>query len=179
VEVYRTRNVVLATGLQPLLPDGVLPAPSIWHSADLLRRIGELEHQPRRFIVVGAGQSAAEVTAFLHERFAGAEVCAVYSRYGYSPADDSPFANRIFDPAAVDDFFDAPDEVKRALLDYHANTNYSVVDAELIEELYRRAYQEKVLGRQRLRMFNVTRLVDAVPTPDGVRATVESLATNE
>jgi L-ornithine N5-monooxygenase len=179
-EVFRTRNVVFATGLQPALPEGVVPAERIWHSADLLRRVGELAGQaPRRFIVVGAGQSAAEVTAFLHERFTDAEVCAVYSRFGYSPADDSPFANRIFDPSAVDDFFDAPDEAKRMLMDYHANTNYSVVDAELIEELYRRAYQEKVLGVQRLRMFNVSRLVDAVQTPDGVRATVESLATNE
>ena len=37
------------------------------------------------------------------------------------------------------------------ILDYHANTNYSVVDADLIEELYRREYQEKVLGTPRLR----------------------------
>ena len=32
-------------------------------------------------------------------RVPAAEVCAIFARYGYSPADDSPFANRIFDPA--------------------------------------------------------------------------------
>ncbi len=88
--------------------------------------------------MVGAGQSAAETTALLHSRFPDAEVCAVFSRYGYSPADDSPFANRVFDPAVVDEFYGAPPEVRKQILDYHANTNYSVVDLDLIEELYRR-----------------------------------------
>jgi L-ornithine N5-monooxygenase len=176
--VYRARNLVLATGLRPYLPEGVVPSERIWHNRDLLERVRRLSGG-RRFVVVGAGQSAAEVTAFLHERFPAAEVCAVFSRYGYSPADDSSFANRIFDPAAVGEFFDAPADVKRSLMDYHGNTNYSVVDADLIEDLYRRAYREKVLGTRRLRMFNVSRLADVVETPAGVRTTVESLVTGE
>ncbi|MFG1927172.1 lysine N(6)-hydroxylase/L-ornithine N(5)-oxygenase family protein [Cryptosporangium sp. NPDC048952] len=178
--VYRARNLVLATGLQPSLPPGVVADERIWHSRDLLHRVSALgEEQPKRIVVVGAGQSAAEVTAFLHDRYADAEVLAVYSRFGYSPADDSSFANRIFDPAAVDDFYDAPGWVKDQLLTYHANTNYSVVDSDLIAELYRRSYREQVLGRQRLRMMNVSRLVGAVSTPDGVQATVEALTTGE
>jgi L-ornithine N5-oxygenase len=133
--VHRTRNLVVATGLRPLLPGGVTGSHRVWHSRDLLTNIGSVAPDARRFVVVGAGQSAAEITAFLHERFPAAEVCAVFSRYGYSPADDSSFANRIFDPAAVDDFFAAPDAVKEMLIDYHGNTNYSVVDADLIEAL--------------------------------------------
>lgn len=177
-EVYRTRNVVLGTGLVPYLPDGRLPSDRVWHSHDLLRRIGELEARaPKRFVVVGAGQSAAEVTAFLHATFPAAEVCSVYTRFGYSPADDSPFANRVFDPAAVDDFFAAPDEVKELILGYHGNTNYSVVDVELIDELYRRSYRERVLGRSRLRWFNVSRLVKTEESAGGVSATVESMIT--
>jgi L-ornithine N5-oxygenase len=177
VSVYRARNVVFATGLRPHLPTGVVPSRRIWHNRVLLERAGELESG--RFVVVGAGQSAAEVVAFLHERFPAAEVCAVFSRYGYSPADDSAFANRIFDPAAVDAFYDAPGDVKQSLVDYHANTNYSVVDIDLIDELYRRVYREKVLGAQRLRLFNVSRVADTVETASGVRTTVESLATGE
>ncbi|EXG81668.1 lysine N(6)-hydroxylase/L-ornithine N(5)-oxygenase family protein [Cryptosporangium arvum] len=178
--VHRARNLVLATGLQPSLPPGVVADERIWHSRDLLHRVAALGAEPpKRIVVVGAGQSAAEVTAFLHDRYADAEVWAVYSRFGYSPADDSSFANRIFDPSAVDDFYDAPGWVKDQLLTYHANTNYSVVDSELIAELYRRSYREQVLGRPRLRMMNVSRLVGAVSTPDGVRVTVEALATGE
>jgi L-ornithine N5-oxygenase len=176
---YRARNLVFGMGLEPQLPDEVRQSKRVWHTQDLLDRIDGLDGAPRRFAVVGAGQSAAEVTKFLHDRFERAEVCAVFSRYGYSPSDDSPFANRVFDPGAVAEFHAAPEHVKEMILDYHANTNYSVVDTELIEELSRRAYQEKVLGTPRLRLFNVSRVAEAVETGDGVRATVESLTTHE
>lgn len=173
-----TRNLVIGTGLRPRLPAGMRTSARVWHNCELLARIDEVT-DPARVVVVGAGQSAAEVTAFLHQRFPAAEVCAVFSRYGYSPADDSPFANRIFDPAAVDDFFGSPADVKQMLIGYHGNTNYSVVDAELIEDLYRRAYQEQVTGRRRLRLLNVSRLLDLTGTGTGARAVIESLATGE
>ncbi|AXG81815.1 lysine N(6)-hydroxylase/L-ornithine N(5)-oxygenase family protein [Streptomyces paludis] len=178
--VHRARNLVIGTGLRPLMPDGVERGARVWHTSDLLRRIGELDGtSPARFIVVGAGQSAAENVAHLHRRFPRAEVCAVFSRYGYSPADDSGFANRIFDPGAVDDYFAAPESVKARLMAYHGNTNYSVVDIDLIDDLYRRMYQEKVLGTERLRFLNVSRVTDVEETPGGVRATVKSLVTGE
>lgn len=178
--VLRARNLVVGTGLRPNLPDGVVESDRIWHNSKLLHRIEALkDSQPERFVVVGAGQSAAEVTALLHDRFPEAEVCGVFSRYGYSPSDDSAFANRIFDPEAVDHFYDAPEEFKERLMRYHGNTNYSAVDIELIDDLYRRIYREKVLGRRRLRLMNVSRPVDVVEHTGGVRMTVESLVTGE
>ncbi|MCX2954039.1 lysine N(6)-hydroxylase/L-ornithine N(5)-oxygenase family protein [Lentzea sp. NEAU-D7] len=168
----RTRNLVLATGLEANLPDGIETSDRIWHNKDLLTRVDTLD-DPRQVVVVGAGQSAAEAVAFFHDRFPQAEVHGVFARYGYSPADDSSFANRIFDPAAVDDFYAAPEEVKRRLMGYHANTNYGVVDGDLIEELYRRVYREKVVGRQRLLLHNTSKLTDV--TADG-KCAVESLA---
>lgn len=180
----RTRNLVFGMGLTPYLPDGVTLSERVWHNRDLLDRV-ELLHRstafppPVRFAVVGAGQSAAEVTKYLHDTFPHAEVCGVFSRYGYSPSDDSPFANRVFDPDAVDHFYAAPPSVKQLIMDYHANTNYSVVDTDLIEELYRRTYQEKVLGTRRLRLFNVSRVAETVETGTGVRTVVESLTTHE
>ncbi|MFE9724856.1 lysine N(6)-hydroxylase/L-ornithine N(5)-oxygenase family protein [Streptomyces sp. NPDC005794] len=181
VVVHRARNLVIGTGLRPQMPEGVKRTDRIWHTSDLLARVEGLDEaeSPSRFVVVGAGQSAAENVAYLHRRFPEAEVCAVFSRYGYSPADDSGFANRIFDPDAVDEYFTAPDETKRKLMGYHGNTNYAVVDIDLIDDLYRTAYQEKVLGKERLRFLNVSRVVDALETPDTVRTTVESLVTGE
>lgn len=178
--VHRARNLVIGTGLRPLLPEGVERGDRVWHNSELLARVGELDGtSPSRFVVVGAGQSAAENVAYLHRRFPGAEICAVFSRYGYSPADDSSFANKIFDPDAVDEFYAAPEPVKRKLMDYHGNTNYSVVDIDLIDGLYRQMYQEKVLGTERLRFLNVSRLTEVKETPDKVRATVKSLVTGE
>jgi L-ornithine N5-oxygenase len=172
----RARNVVFGVGLSPVLPEGVQRSARVWHSSELLHRAAELEGtDPGRLVVIGAGQSAAECTDYLHGAFPGAEVCAVFTRYGYSPADDSPYANRIFDPDAVGEFFAADPDVKATLMAYHRNTNYAVVDLELIEELYRKAYMEKVLGRQRLRMVNARRVVDVAESADGVRVRVRSL----
>ncbi|MFE4637314.1 lysine N(6)-hydroxylase/L-ornithine N(5)-oxygenase family protein [Streptomyces sp. NPDC056773] len=180
VVTHRARNLVIGTGLRPVMPEGAERTDRVWHNSDLLAKVDGLEGtDPSRFIVVGAGQSAAENVAYLHRRFPEAEVCAVFSRYGYSPADDSSFANRIFDPAAVDEYYTAPDDIKRKLMDYHGNTNYSVVDIDLIDDLYRQAYQEKVLGNERLRFLNVSRLTGVEETADGVRATIKSLVTGE
>ncbi|MFF3258117.1 lysine N(6)-hydroxylase/L-ornithine N(5)-oxygenase family protein [Streptomyces sp. NPDC002932] len=178
--VHRARNLVVGTGLRPLMPEGVERTERVWHNSDLLAKVDALEGtEPARFVVVGAGQSAAENVAYLHRRFPRAEVCAVFSRYGYSPADDSSFANRIFDPEAVDEYFTAPDDVKRKLMGYHGNTNYSVVDIDLIDDLYRQAYQEKVLGTERLRFINISRLTGVEEAGDKVRATVTSLVSGE
>ncbi len=173
-EALRASNVVLAAGLAPRVPDGICTGDRMWHSSDLLTRI-ETVTDPQRLIVVGAGQSAAETVDYLHRRFPEAEVCAVFARYGYSPADDSSFANRVFDPGAVDEFFRAPTEVKDLILGYHANTNYSVVDPDLINTLYRRHYHEKVSGRERLRLLNVSRVADAVEVDGRVELAVESM----
>ncbi|SFB60731.1 L-ornithine N5-oxygenase [Amycolatopsis marina] len=175
-EVFRARNLVVATGLRPNLPEGVTTSDRVWHNRELMHRVDGIdEDTASRFVVIGAGQSAAEVTAFLHGRFPRAEVCSVFSRFGYSPSDDSAFANRVFDPDAVDEFYGAPEDTKQRIMGYHANTNYSVVDLELIDDLYRRMYRERVLGRERLRLFNVSRPVEVAETGDGVRVTVESL----
>jgi L-ornithine N5-oxygenase len=170
----RARNVVLATGLTPNVPRGVTLGPRVWHNRDLLHRAPQLR-TAARCAVVGAGQSAAETVDYLHRAYPDAEVHAVFARYGYSPADDSSFANRIFDPAAVDDFYAAPDPVKKMIMGYHANTNYSVVDPDLITELYRRHYHERVAGRERLRFHNVSRVADVVDAGDRVELAVESL----
>ncbi|MBH1938656.1 lysine N(6)-hydroxylase/L-ornithine N(5)-oxygenase family protein [Streptomyces sp. AV19] len=180
LEVHRARNLVIGTGLRPVMPEGVERGDRVWHNSELLKKVDGLEGAPpSRFVVVGAGQSAAENVAYLHHRFPRAEICAVFSRYGYSPADDSGFANRIFDPEAVDEYFAAPENVKNRLMDYHGNTNYSVVDIDLIDDLYRQMYREKVLGTERLRFLNVSRLAGVEETPDKVRATVKYLVTGE
>lgn len=180
-EVYRTRNVVIAIGLRPQLPDDVKGSDRVWHTSELLHRLPGIEPTaPRTFTVVGAGQSAAEAVGYLHGRFPDAQVRAVFGRYGYSPADDSPFANQIFDPQAVDDYFGAPAHVQQRLLDYHRNTNYSVVDLDLIQDLYARSYREQVQGIEpRLVFMNTSRIAELSETDDVVRVTVEDLTSGE
>jgi L-ornithine N5-monooxygenase len=173
---YRTRNIVIATGLEPCLPPDVLSSPRVWHSSQLLNRLDDVPaDRAQTFVVVGAGQSAAEVVDYLHRRFSLAQVHSVFARYGYSPADDSPFVNAIFDPDTVDLYYHAPDDVKNLLFGYHANTNYSVVDRDLITDLHRRVYQELVTGEHRLTMRNLSRVVAARDTGSALDVDIKYL----
>jgi L-ornithine N5-oxygenase len=55
---------------------------------------------------------------------------------------------------------------------YHGNTNYSVVDSDLIHDLYSTVYEEKVTERRRLHVLNTSKVVDVRPSDDGVRVPV-------
>ncbi|WP_128379320.1 lysine N(6)-hydroxylase/L-ornithine N(5)-oxygenase family protein [Streptomyces cavernae] len=180
--VRRARNISVAVGLEPHLPPGTELSDRIWHNSELVPRVAELSASGTsvsRVLVLGAGQSAAEAVDYLHRSFPEAEICAVFAKYGYTPADDSPFANRIFDPEAVDVYFRATPEVKQSLHDYHRSTNYSVVDMDLIESLYATMYREKVQGQERLLLRNVSRIRDVRESDDRLDVTVEYLPTGE
>ncbi|AZM51501.1 L-lysine 6-monooxygenase [Streptomyces sp. WAC 01529] len=157
--VVEARNVVISTGLVPSMPEGTERDERVWHSSEFLEKYhradpGEL----RRVAVVGAGQSAAEITRFLYDELPHAEVWAVIPSYGYSVADDTPFANQIFDPGAVDDYYYGTDQTREAFWRYHRNTNYSVVDDEVIRALYRRSYDDEVRNVERLHFLNLSRV---------------------
>lgn len=171
----RTRSVVVATGLTENLPEWATAGPRLFHNHRLLEHLsaaGLDETAPHRFLVVGGGQSAAEVVQYLHRGFPNAVVESAFHSYGFQPADDSPFANKVFDPDAVDHFYDAPDDVRAELMTRHATTNYGCVDLELINELYAVEYQEKVTGNRRLRFRPVTTVTSATTSAEGVRVTM-------
>lgn len=176
VDTYCTRNLVLGTGLRPKLPPGVTESPNVVHSAGFLGLLDRIDtHRARRFLVVGGGQSAAEIVNHLHDTYQHAEVVAVFPAFGYKPADDSNFVNQIFDPAVVDLFYTAPDAVKSYLLDLHSDTNYSVVDAELIATLYRKTYEGKVRKHQRLSLRRLSRLESLESDGDRVTAFIRDM----
>ncbi|QCQ93712.1 lysine N(6)-hydroxylase/L-ornithine N(5)-oxygenase family protein [Rhodococcus sp. SGAir0479] len=171
----RARNVVVGAGLRERLPEWATPSARCFHNHQFLFRIAEMP-QPvhQRFVVLGAGQSAAEVVHYLHGRYPEAEVHSVFSRFGFSPADDSPYANRIFDPGTVDELHAAPAVERARLLALHRGTNYSVVDIELINELYATEYQERVRGQRRLFMRRASEIRATSETPDGIEVHVHS-----
>ena len=176
----RAKNVVIAMGQEPALPEGAELGERVWHCAELMDRLRQVPEEPHRAVVIGAGQSAAEVTEYLHRRFERIQIFSILHRYGYSVADNTPFVNQIFGPEAVDFFYDAPEHIKQMLLGYHRNTNYSVVDETLTEELYRRVYQERVRGEQRLRVLNATKLRRVRQDgPGPVSVDIENLLTGE
>lgn len=170
------RNVVIGAGIQPVLPQGIEPGARVFHNHELLSGLAGLPSRPHgRFLVVGSGQSAAEVAAYLHDSYPDAEIHASFRRFGYTPSDDTPYANRIFDPEAVDEFYTAPPELKQQLLDYHWLTNYSAVDADLIRDLFQREYDENIRDARRLIVHRVTGIEELSEDATGVTATIRDL----
>ncbi|MEU6643643.1 lysine N(6)-hydroxylase/L-ornithine N(5)-oxygenase family protein [Saccharomonospora sp. NPDC046836] len=172
--VIKARNVVISTGLVPSLPEGTERDERVWHSCDFLEQYRRMDPRTlRRVAVAGAGQSAAEITRFLYDELPHAQVYAVTPSYGYSVADDTPFANQVFDQPAVDDYYFGTEQTREAFWRYHRNTNYSVVDDEVIRELYRRSYDDDVLGVRRLRFLNLTRVTGAKRAGEETRISLQ------
>ena len=174
----RARNVLFAPGLVGRIPCGLVPSARIFHNHDILTRIGRIPSAHNgAFAVLGAGQSAAEVVEYLHSTYPQARVHLLHTKFGLSPSDDSPFANRVFDPDTVDLWYSAPVHVRERMMDYHRSTNYSAVDMDLLEELYRREYHESVTGSRRLLIHRTTEVTGAVEDADGVSVCTRNLMT--
>ncbi|MEU2076518.1 SidA/IucD/PvdA family monooxygenase [Streptomyces sp. NPDC013489] len=160
--LVHARHVVISTGLVPRMPDGMERDERVWHSSEFLTRFRSVGSDELKSVaVVGAGQSAAEITRFLHDALPHAQVHSIVPSYGYSVADDTPFANQVFDPSAVDDYYYGTDQTREAFWRYHKNTNYSVVDTDVIRDLHRRSYEEEVRGYRRLHFHSLSR-VDSI-----------------
>lgn len=177
---YLARNVAVATGIIPNMPESGQASELIIHSSRFLPTIESIPaSETKHFLVVGGGQSAAEIVNHLYDRFNNATTTSAFSTFGFKPADDSHFVNKIFDAQSVDMFFNASDALRERIMDIHADTNYSVVDGDLISELYKKTYKEKVNNHNRLQLRQLTRLVSAKQVGSQAVATLHNLKTNE
>jgi L-ornithine N5-oxygenase len=179
-EEYLARNVVVATGGVPCVPEGIqlLPGGRAFHSNESMLRL-ERDFPDRdaryRFVVVGSGQSAAELFHHLITRYRNADVTATIRRFAYKPVDDSHFTNEIFFPQMVDFLYGLPGEKRRMVQDDCKDVNYAVVDTPLIRQIYRCLYQEKVLGRDRARIRPYLHLEELAETEGVVMARFRDL----
>ncbi|HXU31040.1 MAG TPA: SidA/IucD/PvdA family monooxygenase [Thermoanaerobaculia bacterium] len=149
-----TRNIVLATGGIPAVPPPLrlVPGGRAFHNHEFLRRMRNDfpdKTAPYKFAVVGAGQSGAELFSYLLTHYPNAEVTATLRRFAYKPVDDSHFTNEIFFPQRVDWLYSLTDEKRARVLDMCRDVNYAVVDAPLIQQIYRQIYNERAEGKNR------------------------------
>ncbi|PWC83253.1 ornithine monooxygenase [Azospirillum sp. TSH100] len=153
------RNVVVGAGATPMVPDAFdglvrkaagggreAGGPLVIHSNDYLAAAGDLA-RAGRVAVVGLGQSAAEIFLDLHAR--GVDVDIVARGPAMRPADSSPFANQVFDAGYTTYLYGLPPAGRAELLRAFHNTNYAVVDPDLIDAIYGIFYQQKVEGSER------------------------------
>jgi L-ornithine N5-oxygenase len=116
-----------------------------------------------RLVVVGSGQSGAELFLNLLRRYPNADVTAAVRRFGYKPVDESDFTNQVFFPSMTDFFYDLPDDKRKDVVDSFRDVNYAVVDLPLIQKIYRHLYDERVAGKRRGRLLPYVQL-EAIET---------------
>jgi L-ornithine N5-oxygenase len=176
-EIVRTRNAVLGLGYTPVVPkasSATAAAGRVFHSITTLpsldARFGSRE-APYSFMVTGAGQSAAEIALHLLRRYRNARVTVVSRGFVFRTKDSNAFVSAFYTGAASDEFFNLDEPARRMLLSTLDESNYSAADADLLRELAKVVYADKVEGRRRLDLRSYTELRDIEETSSMVKAT--------
>ena len=181
----RTRSVVVGTGGTPRIPAvfrDLRDDDRVFHHSRYLSRITQqrcARGEPMRIAVVGGGQSAAEAFIDLNDSYPNVKVDLILRSEVLKPADDSPFVNQIFAPENTHLFFDQPEPERERLISEFHNTNYSVVDLNLIEQIYAILYRQKVSKRERHAFRCRTQVQSATSGEHGVRLHLRDVATGQ
>lgn len=179
-----TSNVVLALGGKPALPRGAKHiefTDTAFHSNSFLEKIAVYAEdgcdKSYEFLVVGAGQSAAEIFLYLAREFPQAGVTMAFSTFSLMPANSSVQANEIFNPENVDLFYRLPKDGKRLLLENLRHTNYAAVDEDVIQDIAELLYEQRLCGHERLRLLRFMRLQDCHECENQVIASLHDVNT--
>ncbi|KAJ6786392.1 hypothetical protein PWT90_03362 [Aphanocladium album] len=147
IQTYRGRNVLLATGGRPSFPKSFpVKHPRILHSSQYAYMVPKIltdKNAAYKVVVVGAGQSAAEIFHNIQNLYPNSHTQLVMRQEFLKPSDDSPFVNSIFNPEYIDSLFPKSAKDRSEFLVDARATNYGVVRLELIEELFERMYAQK------------------------------------
>lgn len=177
------RNIILACGATPKLPRDCKTSFSerIIHSSAFLNRLATNypdQNRDYRFLVIGSGQSAAEMFKHLYTTYPNAKVSLVTPNIGFKPADDSEFVNKLFYNSFIDEYYAADPSFREDFLRKHKDANYSAVDVDLIADIAADIYADKRFGSNRLSHTRFARVREIIES-DGVEVVIEDDLTGQ
>lgn len=150
--IRTTRTLVLGTGSEPRMPAFAKPfiGDSVLHSSQLTDV--RPQWKGRRVLVVGAGQSGAEVVSHLlaDENALPSSLTWTSSRIGFQPLDDSPFTNEWFSAPFVHYFNGLSDGRRAEVLREQKEAGGDGITDELLTSIYRRLYHLDTVLRKDL-----------------------------
>lgn len=170
VTKFFARNIIVSTGGSPKMPEYANDVRNVFHSSTFLPSLEKHfpdETKSYRFLVVGGGQSAAEIFQYIYNTYSNSEISLAVRNIGFKPADDSEFVNELFNSSFVDEFYSATQKFRENFLKKHNDTNYGVVDQDLIKAIYRIVYEEKRKQKSRINYMRFTEMVSAEETDEG------------
>ena len=184
----QARALVIGTGRAPLIPEpfDAVDSPRVFHLTrylPALRELAELgvagpgDRAPRAVTVIGGSQSAVELTLDLARRFPRTTVTTLVRSLTLRQKDTSPFSEEGYFPDFTDYYYRASRERKDAVDAYLRLTNYSSADLDVLRELYRLIYEQRLDDDQRVFVSGSRQVRGLEVGDDGVRLRVEELNT--
>lgn len=144
------RDIHVPEPLRAVAPDRVI------HSTEYLQRVAGLpKDRPYRVVVVGAGQSAAELFAAVQTDLPACQPTLLTRSIGLNFYETSKFNNELFFGSFVDTFFEGTAEARRRILAQMRHTNYAGLAPSTMDTLYRQFYLDRLTGRNRLQMITM------------------------
>lgn len=172
---FVTRNIVLSSGSAPRIPEAfqALLGPTLFHTSQFLSRVQALgETLPKRWLVVGSGQSASESVLELVARDSKVLVHSVHRSAGFKLTQLGQFPNRVFAPDHVDYFHSLEHAARHRFLDWSRATNYAGIDPDESQKLFSLLYEDAIAGRQRLQTHAYSEISQVEEIADGYRVTL-------
>jgi L-ornithine N5-oxygenase len=161
----RSRHLVMGVGRDAHVPEVFtrLPQRHVIHSTQYLERIAQLPKDlPYRVVVIGGGQSSAEMFDAIQRDLPGLTQRTLIMRsIAMKTYENSKFTNELYFPAAVDSFFGALPEGREQILEEMHTSNYSALAASTLESLYQQLYLDRMHGRGSIRIIAMTDVTDA------------------
>jgi hypothetical protein len=169
------RNLVVSVGGTPNIPDGFRALRGDGRASFI--RTATCGHGPPRpgpakIAIIGAGQSAAEIFMDLQGRPHAPQVDLIMRARSIRPSDDSPFVNEVFNVEFTDYIYSQPEDERAALIDEFGHTNYAVADLDLIQQIFKMFYEQKVRGEERMRFLRRHDIRGVHATADGIHLTM-------
>jgi L-ornithine N5-monooxygenase len=178
---YTGRALVVGTGRSRNTPEVFQPhlGQRVFHLCDYLPKIEKLAPTLSSIAVIGASQSAVEILLDLMGRFPDLEIHSVHRSYSMRQKDTSPFSDHVYFPEFVDYFFKASPSARNELQSQLRHTNYSAADLDVLHKLYLNIYEERLDGRERVRVHNNTLIEGVAADHDRVTLSLRERILNE
>ncbi|MEU9474362.1 SidA/IucD/PvdA family monooxygenase [Streptomyces sp. NPDC048191] len=169
-----TRNLVIAPGGVPNVPEGVELGERVFHASETRERLetgfGDLS-APYHFNVVGSGQTSADVFMHLRRSYPNARITTNIRGFAMRPEDDTHFVNELFLPEFPDWFYRQSGEFRQRIIDDYGLAAHTGVSYDLIPQIYREYYEDLSSRRGALTLHRLTELVGAHSDADRATAT--------
>jgi len=189
-ETFEARTLVIGTGRAPFIPEpfDAVDSARVFHLTRYLPALRELEElgvagegekSPRSIAVIGGSQSAVELTLDLARRYPRAKVTTLVRSLTLRQKDTSPFSEEGYFPGFTEYYYRAPRARKDAMDSYMRLTNYSSADGDVLRELYRLIYEQRLDGDQKVSVVGSRQTRAIEVGEDGVHLDVEELNTGE